>query len=111
MLATYRRVLDAARAFGPVTEEAKKTSIHLVRRTDIPRRRHTTLITDPDTEVRKLISAARESKNANRPPRIAGTWKSGLTFPHKSTGSSPRGCEQRTSSLDHDRSSAEARSA
>ena len=33
VLATYRRVLAAARALGPVTEEAKKTSIHLVRRT------------------------------------------------------------------------------
>jgi hypothetical protein len=33
VLATYRRVLGAARALGQVTEEAKKTSIHLVRRT------------------------------------------------------------------------------
>lgn len=31
--ATYKRLLAAARRFGPVTEEAKKTSIHLVRRT------------------------------------------------------------------------------
>jgi len=31
--AIYARLLDAARGFGPVTEEPKKTSIHLVRRT------------------------------------------------------------------------------
>jgi hypothetical protein len=31
--ATYRRLLQAARRLGPVTEEAKKTSIHLLRRT------------------------------------------------------------------------------
>jgi hypothetical protein len=30
---TYLRLLEAARAFGPVTEEPKKTSIHLVRHT------------------------------------------------------------------------------
>ena len=29
--ATYERLIDIARALGPVTEEAKKTSIHLVR--------------------------------------------------------------------------------
>jgi len=33
VLATYRRLLEVARALGPVTEEAKKTSIHLVRHT------------------------------------------------------------------------------
>ena len=33
VLATYRRVVDVARTFGPVTEETKKTSIHLVRHT------------------------------------------------------------------------------
>ena len=33
VLATYRRLLDVARALGAVTEEAKKTSIHLVRST------------------------------------------------------------------------------
>jgi hypothetical protein len=33
VLATYRRVLDVTRALGPVTEEPKKTSIHLVRHT------------------------------------------------------------------------------
>jgi len=31
--ATYRRLLGTARALGPVTEESKKTSIHLVRDT------------------------------------------------------------------------------
>ena len=31
--ATYERLIDTARALGPVTEEAKKTSIHLVRHT------------------------------------------------------------------------------
>jgi len=29
VLATYRRLLDAARARGPVTEDPKKTSVHL----------------------------------------------------------------------------------
>lgn len=29
--ATYAAILEASRAFGPVREEAKKTSIHLVR--------------------------------------------------------------------------------
>jgi len=33
VLATYRRLLEAARALGPVIEEPKKTSIHLVSRT------------------------------------------------------------------------------
>jgi hypothetical protein len=33
VLATYRRILEAARGFGPVAEEPKKTSIHLMRRT------------------------------------------------------------------------------
>ena len=31
--ATYRALLDASRALGPVREEAKKTSIHLVNET------------------------------------------------------------------------------
>ena len=31
--ATYQRLIDIARTLGPVTEEAKKTSIHLVRHT------------------------------------------------------------------------------
>jgi hypothetical protein len=30
---TYERILDTSRALGPVKEDAKKTSIHLVRRT------------------------------------------------------------------------------
>jgi hypothetical protein len=29
--ATYQRLIDVARTFGPVTEDAKKTSIHLMR--------------------------------------------------------------------------------
>ena len=33
VLATYQRLIDVARTLGPVTEEAKKTSIHLVRHT------------------------------------------------------------------------------
>ena len=31
--ATYKAILNVAKKFGPVQEEAKKTSIHLVRRT------------------------------------------------------------------------------
>jgi hypothetical protein len=33
VLATYRALIEAARAWGPVDEDPKKTSIHLVRRT------------------------------------------------------------------------------
>lgn len=33
VLATYAKILAAARKLGPVREEAKKTSIHLVRKT------------------------------------------------------------------------------
>ena len=33
VLATYKAILTAARALGPVTEDPKKTSIHLVRET------------------------------------------------------------------------------
>ena len=29
VLATYRRILDSAKLLGPVTEDPKKTSIHL----------------------------------------------------------------------------------
>src|ERR1700742_967582 len=33
VFATYRRVVDVARTFGPDAQDAKKTSIHLVRQT------------------------------------------------------------------------------
>jgi len=33
VLATYRAILEQARSLGPVKEESKKTSIHLVRAT------------------------------------------------------------------------------
>ena len=68
--ATYRRVLDAARAFGPVTEEAKKTSIHLVRRTafaGVATRRSSLILTLKSAkDIRSPRIAKREQASANR---------------------------------------------
>ena len=67
---TYRRILEAARAFGPVTEESKKTSIHLVARTafaGVATRRSSLILTlksakdirSPRIEKREQVSAHR----------------------------------------------------
>jgi len=68
--ATYRRVLDAARAFGPVTEEAKKTSIHLVRHTafaGVATRRSSLILTLKSAkDIRSPRIAKREQASANR---------------------------------------------
>jgi hypothetical protein len=70
VLATYRRVLDAARALGPVTEEAKKTSIHLVRHTafaGIATRRSSLVLTlKAASDIRSRRVEKREQTSANR---------------------------------------------
>ena len=70
MRATYRRVLEAARSLGPVTEEAKKTSIHLVRRTafaGIATRRSSLILTlKSSTDIRSPRVEKREQTSANR---------------------------------------------
>jgi hypothetical protein len=70
VLATYRRVLGAARALGPVTEESKKTSIHLVRRTafaGIATRRSSLVLTlKSSTDIRSPRIEKREQTSRNR---------------------------------------------
>jgi hypothetical protein len=70
VLATYRRVLDVARALGPVTEEAKKTSIHLVRRTafaGVATRRSSLILTlISATDIRNARIEKREQTSSNR---------------------------------------------
>jgi hypothetical protein len=70
VLATYRRVLTAARALGPVTEEAKKTSIHLVRRrafAGVATRRASLLLTlKSATDIRSPRIKKREQTSRNR---------------------------------------------
>ena len=67
---TYRRVLEAAREAGPVVEEPKKTSIHLVARTafaGVATRRSSLVLTlksskdirSPRIEKREQVSAHR----------------------------------------------------
>lgn len=67
---TYRRLLEAARAIGPVVEEPKKTSIHLVARTafaGVATRRSSLVLTlksandirSPRIEKREQVSAHR----------------------------------------------------
>lgn len=70
VLATYRRIVAAARALGPVTEEAKKTSIHLVRHTafaGVATRRSSLILTlKSATDIRHRRIAKREQTSANR---------------------------------------------
>jgi hypothetical protein len=70
VLATYRRLLTAARALGPVTEEAKKTSIHLVRQTAFagvaPRRSSLILTLKSARDIKHHRIAKREQTSANR---------------------------------------------
>ena len=67
---TYRRILEVARALGRVTEEPKKTSIHLVARTafaGVTNRRSSLILTlksakeirSPRIEKREQVSAHR----------------------------------------------------
>jgi hypothetical protein len=70
VLATYRRLLDTARALGPVTEDPKKTSIHLVRRTafaGVATRRSALILTlKSATDIRSPRIVKRDQASANR---------------------------------------------
>lgn len=70
ILATYRRILETAQTLGPVTEEAKKTSIHLVRRTafaGVATRRSSLVLTlKSATDVHSPRVEKRERTSANR---------------------------------------------
>jgi hypothetical protein len=70
VLATYQQILKTARALGPVTEDPKKTSIHLVRRTafaGIATRRASLILTLKSAhDIRSPRIARREQASANR---------------------------------------------
>jgi hypothetical protein len=70
VLATYRRLLETARALGPVAEEPKKTSIHLVSRTafaGIATRRSSLILTlKSATDIRSPRVEKREQTSAHR---------------------------------------------
>jgi len=67
---TYRRVLEAARALGPVVEEPKKTSIHLVARTafgGVAIRRTSLILTlKSEKDIRSPRIDKREQVSAHR---------------------------------------------
>ena len=66
----YRRLIDVARAFGPVTEDPKKTSIHLVRHgayAGVTTRRSSLILTlKSATDIRHSRIQKREQTSANR---------------------------------------------
>jgi hypothetical protein len=68
--ATCRRLMAAARALGEVTEESKKTSIHLVRQTafaGVAIRRSSLILTIKSaSDIRHPRIAKREQTSANR---------------------------------------------
>ena len=68
--AIYDRILDAAKAAGPVREEAKKTSIHLARRTafaGVATRRDALILTlKSQTDIRSRRVTKREQTSASR---------------------------------------------
>jgi hypothetical protein len=68
--ATYQRLVNVARTLGPVTEEAKKTSIHLVRDTafaGVATRRSSLILTlKSDRDIRSPRIEKREQTSANR---------------------------------------------
>jgi hypothetical protein len=70
VLATYRKLLTTARTLGPVVEDPKKTSIHLVRRTafaGVATRRSALILTlKSASDVRSPRIAKREQASANR---------------------------------------------
>ena len=70
VLATYRRLLEAARALGRVAEEPKKTSIHLVRDTafaGVATRRSSLILTLKSAkDIRSPRIAKRERTSAHR---------------------------------------------
>ena len=68
--ATYQRLIDVARTLGPVTEEAKKTSIHLVRYTacgGVATRRSSLMLTlKSATDIHSPRIEKRVQASANR---------------------------------------------
>jgi hypothetical protein len=68
--ATYAAILNAAKKLGPVKEEAKKTSIHLVRKSafaGVATRRTALILTlKSDTDVASKRIGKREQASANR---------------------------------------------
>ena len=68
--ATYARLLEAARALGPVVEEPKKTSIHLMRDTafaGVATRRSALVLTlKSATDIRSPRIAKRGQTSAHR---------------------------------------------
>jgi len=71
VLATYRKLLDTARTFGPVEEDPKKTSIHLVRRSafaGVATRRKALILT------LKSASDIASPRVARREQASAGRW-------------------------------------
>ena len=68
--ATYERLIDVVRTLGPMTEEAKKTSIHLVRHTafaGVATRRSSLILTlKSATDIRSPRIEKREQTSASR---------------------------------------------
>ena len=68
--ATYQRLVTVARTLGPVSEEAKKTSIHLVRHAafaGVATRRSSLILTlKSATDIRSPRIEKREQTSANR---------------------------------------------
>jgi len=68
--ATYQAILKATRKFGPVKEDAKKTSIHLVRKSafaGIATRKSALILTvKSDSDVTSKRISKRERVSANR---------------------------------------------
>jgi hypothetical protein len=68
--ATYSSLLDATRALGPFTEEAKKTSIHLLRRTafaGVATRRSSLILTlKSDRDIRSPRILKRQQTSTKR---------------------------------------------
>ena len=68
--ATYAAILKAAKQFGPVKEEAKKTSIHLVRKSafaGVATRKTALILTlKSDSDISSTRIAKREQASAHR---------------------------------------------
>ena len=68
--AIYQRLIEVARAFGPVAEEPKKTSIHLVRHTafaGVAMRRSSLILTlESAIDIRHPRIQKREQTSAHR---------------------------------------------
>ena len=68
--ATYAAILKAAKEFGPVREEAKKTSIHLVRKSafaGVATRKTALILTlKSESDIKSARIAKREQASAHR---------------------------------------------